>query len=128
MRAPATVFRHYLPGPQLRPYVCGYMWFTLESEEPERTVHRFHADGRSETRFNSADPLLNHTLPGAISPRSTARGGACAATEKTVHAVSASRQQSCHLARRLILHLASFPEIFAPSGIILCRILPGSIE
>ena len=65
MPAPAAVFRHYLPGPQLRPYVCGYMWFTLEGEEPERTIHRFYADGRSETRFNSADPLLNRMLPGA---------------------------------------------------------------
>ncbi len=65
MRAPAAVFRHYLPGPQLRPYVCGYMWLTLEGEEPERTVHRFHADGRSETYFHSADPLLHRLLPGA---------------------------------------------------------------
>jgi len=65
MRVPAAVFRHYLPGPQLRPYVCGYMWFTLDGEEPERTVHRFHADGRSETYFNSADPLLHRMFPGA---------------------------------------------------------------
>ena len=64
MPAPAAVFRTYLPRPELRPYIFAYMWFSFEGEEPERTVVRWLPDGTEESRFSSADPLLNRMLAG----------------------------------------------------------------
>jgi AraC-like DNA-binding protein len=64
MTAPAAVFRTFTPRPELRPYVHAYMWFTFEGQEPERTVVRTLSDGTEESRFSSADPLLNRMLAG----------------------------------------------------------------
>jgi AraC-like DNA-binding protein len=64
MTAPAAVMREYLPCPELRPYVCSYLWITFEGEEPERTIVRVLPDGAQETRFNLTDPLLNRMIAG----------------------------------------------------------------
>ncbi len=64
MPSPAAVMREYLPCAELRPYVCGYMWFTFEDEEPERTIVRVLPDGTRESRFNLADPLVTRMIPG----------------------------------------------------------------
>ena len=64
MPAPAAVMREYLPCPELRPYVCCYVWFTFEGEEPERTIVRVLPDGTQESQFNLADPLLTRMIPG----------------------------------------------------------------
>jgi len=66
MPAPAAVFRSYLPCAELRPYICGYMTFTTEGEEPDRTVTRLLPGGMHESRFNSADPLLTSMPPAAF--------------------------------------------------------------
>jgi AraC-like DNA-binding protein len=63
MTAPAAVLREYPPCAALRPYVCGYMSFALEGEEPERTTVRVLADGTQESRYNLADPLLKRIIP-----------------------------------------------------------------
>lgn len=65
MPAPAAVFRTYVPCPELRPYVCGYLTLTREGAEPERTTLRVLPDGSHESRFNSADPLLTTMPPAA---------------------------------------------------------------
>lgn len=65
MPVPAAVFRTYLPCPELRPYICGYMTLTREGAEPERTTLRTLPDGSQESRFNSTDPLLTCMPPAA---------------------------------------------------------------